>query len=313
MTRILWNSAFVISTAALAQPVPTVLLDTLKNSVVRIEAGDQTGAGVVLHMEGDTAQVLTAFHVVGSAGGNGISVTFRGDSATVWRATVVGRTEIDEYDLALLRVEKSGAKPPTAPPTVTVRRDPQQDDVVFAIGHDGDNAWMHTDAGRVTRATDSIDIASFRFTDRGVRSGYSGGPVFNARGELVGITMQTDEETAQALKIETALEVVRSRFGSSLLNRLDIRRDDPGAEEELRRKLTSLQKQGESITGFFERRRRQAELAGGHLRFEIQTAIDELRQQLGAATKALDEQQVLEADRHLTSVQETLQRLDAMR
>jgi S1-C subfamily serine protease len=253
-------AALMISglTDATPQDVPW---DILKDSVVRIESGGEVGSGIVLHIDGGSAQVLTAYHVV--VGGDSIAATFRGDPATVWSGEI-GNHASPEYDLALLRIRKEGATPATDPPRLIVRQDPRLEEVVRAIGHDGDNSWMHTDNSRVTRETDSAQIAMFRFSDRGVREGYSGGPVFNSRGELVGITVQTDGETAAALKIHTALQVVRDRFGSRLLNRLDVKKDDPAADEDLRRRVELLTSRYMGISGFSGKLLRELEaLFGG--------------------------------------------------
>jgi len=60
-----------------AQPFDEARFAALMRAVVRIEAGNELGSGIVLHQEGDSAVILTANHVVKSS--TDIGVYFYGD------------------------------------------------------------------------------------------------------------------------------------------------------------------------------------------------------------------------------------------
>jgi serine protease Do len=149
-------------------------------SVVQVRSrGRGTGAGVIWDAEG---LVLTSHHVV--AGGR------RGSRAQVvvhdgrtFDAEVVKRGR--ELDLALLRIEEAPGDLPTAPvgDSGTLR----VGQLVYAIGH----PWGRL--GAVTAGIVSgLDVvrggkARYVQSDVALAPGNSGGPLFNARGEVVGI------------------------------------------------------------------------------------------------------------------------------
>ncbi len=158
-------------------------------SVVSIEASSSegrasTGSGFVVRADG---YIVTNNHVVDGADGS-IKVLF-GDG-TVTDATVVGKTS--DYDLAVLKVDKTGLTPLTlADSSAVVVGDP-----VIAIGSPlgldstvttGIVSALHRP---VTTSSETGDGAAFMDaiqTDAAINPGNSGGPLIDSAGQVIGI------------------------------------------------------------------------------------------------------------------------------
>ncbi|MFY9345033.1 MAG: trypsin-like peptidase domain-containing protein [Planctomycetota bacterium] len=148
----------------------------------RLQAQAKTGSGVLLDAEGT---ILTAAHVVDLA--DGLEIEFADGSKQ--KAAVIAVEP--GADLALVRVP--GALPPGAAPCVLgdsslVRIGNE----VFAVG--SPLGMGHTlTAGHVSaRRRDEVFMGGMRLvehlqTDAAINPGNSGGPLFDRRGEVVGI------------------------------------------------------------------------------------------------------------------------------
>jgi hypothetical protein len=88
---------------------------------------------------------------------------------------------------------------------------------------------------------------------------------------------------------------------------------DREAEDELQNRLQLAKTRGQALADFFDRRRRTVETSGGHLRPEIETAVQEYALGVRSATKSLQDHQVAEARNQIETLEKTLQRLDAMK
>jgi serine protease Do len=149
-------------------------------SVVQVRSrGRGTGAGVIWDAEG---LVLTNHHVVaGGRRGSRVQVVLRDGRA--FDAEVVKRGR--ELDLALLRIRDAPADLPAAP--VGDSGALRVGQLVYAIGH----PWGRL--GAVTAGIVSgLDVprggkARYVQSDVTLAPGNSGGPLLNARGEVVGI------------------------------------------------------------------------------------------------------------------------------
>ena len=143
------------------------------------DCGEPDGVGTAFLISAD-GLALTAYHVVYGAR-NLVAVTADRKRLSV---EVVGFD--DQQDVALLRVNVAAAVPflPLAPAR------PAVGDAALSIGN-GDGAFLQPKTGRVL----GLDAASDRadFVDRALKlsvplvPGDSGGPVLNARGEVVGV------------------------------------------------------------------------------------------------------------------------------
>jgi S1-C subfamily serine protease len=190
-----------------AQSAGVVLIDT----VLPYQNAQAAGTGVVLTASG---QVLTNYHVVEGAGT--ITVTVAGGGQT-YQATVVGTDPTD--DVALLQL--TGASGLT---TVTADDDVAKvGDAVTAVGNAGGTGSLSAASGSISSLTASVTAASegsssgsetlssMIETTADVVAGDSGGPLFDAEGEVVGIDTAAStgaEIDGYAIPIQRALSVV---------------------------------------------------------------------------------------------------------
>jgi putative serine protease PepD len=161
------------------------VIDHMAASVVTISAdlpgGQSVGTGVIISSDGE---ILTNAHVV--------------DGATEIRVRLAGETEPREArllasdpgnDLALLRMsgDSFDAAVFADPGSVSIG-----DEVVaigFALGLDGDPSVTLGIVSAIDRTigTEGAFLDGLIQTDAAISSGNSGGPLVNARGEVVGI------------------------------------------------------------------------------------------------------------------------------
>ncbi len=163
-----------------AAPVglPPELLARIRASIVRVQAARGGAAGVVW----GAGAVVTNYHVVAGAGPGLRVVSADGDVAAA-RVRDASR----RLDLALLAVEGGDGLPP-APIGRSARL--RVGELVFAIGHPWGEPWAVT-AGVVSALGGTP--GSGRGTAAVIRSdvrlapGNSGGPLVDARGQVVGV------------------------------------------------------------------------------------------------------------------------------
>ncbi len=148
-------------------------------SAFRLEVGIGAGAGVVLHESGF---VVTAAHVVDQA--EVIELEFKDGSKSSARVVTLSRTE----DLALLKAERvpKGINPPPLADSDKLR----VGQVVFAVGTPQN--YPHTLSSGVISSVRNepnrgLTPGHVIQTDAALNPGNSGGPLFNDKGEVVGI------------------------------------------------------------------------------------------------------------------------------
>lgn len=195
---------------------PVDVTDALQRGVVLI-AGDTAsesvaGTGMVLT---DDGLVVTNYHVVRSTESLTATVAATGKRFT---ATVVGRDAT--ADVALLQL--SGA---SGLDTVTIDQDPVSvGDVVVAAGNANGQGYISANRGNVTRMEQSISVqgpaaddpsetlTGLVETNAAAFPGDSGGPMFDAQHEVLGMTTAgTEGEDAHhvyAVPIADALGIV---------------------------------------------------------------------------------------------------------
>ena len=173
-------AAFLINTPEIYQQVI--------QSVVRISDGEFTfGSGVIIDTEG---HVMTAHHVVDTL--SDIYVVLY--DGRISRATVVGESDLS--DIAILELDiNPGVQPPPFADTSQLKIG----DAVVAIGSpvESDSAEELRDtltAGIVSQLNrfvqiDGSSIPNLIQFDAPVNPGNSGGPLFNADGEIIGIVI----------------------------------------------------------------------------------------------------------------------------
>lgn len=141
--------------------------------------GVNAGSGFVLSQEGF---IVTNHHVID--GSTAISVTFA--NGTQADARLIGSDSIN--DIAVLKIEANGLRPVTIGSSADLR----VGDQVVAIGNALGELSFSLTAGYVSGTDRSIStdgsVINMIQTDASINSGNSGGPLFNSRGEVVGIT-----------------------------------------------------------------------------------------------------------------------------
>jgi S1-C subfamily serine protease len=194
------------SQAAAAQSKGVVLIDT----VLRYAGARGAGTGVLLTSSG---QIMTNYHVI--EGTTSITVTVA-STGTTYAATVVGHDQT--RDVALLQLEAASGLD-----TVAVDHDPVAvGDRVTAVGNAGGTGSLTAADGRVTALDATVTTAaegavaaetltSMIETDADVVAGDSGGPLFDAQGEVTGINTAGSNGPpidSFAIPIREALSVV---------------------------------------------------------------------------------------------------------
>ena len=193
--------------ATAAQSAGVVLIDT----VLPYQHGQAAGTGMVLTSSG---QVLTNYHVVQGSGSIRVTVAQTGQT---YQATVVGTDPTQ--DVALIQL--TGASGLT-----TIKPDTDGVDVgaqVTAVGNAGGTGTLSAADGQITGLDASVTAASeggaspetlngMLETDANVLAGDSGGPLFDAQGEVVGIDTAGSSggaPDAYAIPIDRALSIAQ--------------------------------------------------------------------------------------------------------
>ena len=149
------------------------------DSVVAIVTNTASGSGFLISTDG---YILTNYHVV--EGSRTISVTLH--DGTLYEATGIGYD--DTNDIALLKIE--GTDFPAA--TMGKSDNLIVGDQVVAIGNPLGELTSTLTVGYISAKERDITtdgtIINMLQTDAAINSGNSGGPLFNMKGEVIGIT-----------------------------------------------------------------------------------------------------------------------------
>ncbi len=159
------------------------------NTVLRYEGARAAGTGMILTSDGE---ILTNNHVV--EGATSIKVTVVSTGQT-YRATVVGTDKLD--DVAVLQLSGvSGLSTVTPDITSAV----QVGDAITAVGNAGGAGGIPsavsgtvTDRRTAITTNSELNVDGERLrglieVDADIRSGDSGGPLYDAQGEVIGMT-----------------------------------------------------------------------------------------------------------------------------
>jgi S1-C subfamily serine protease len=197
------------------------VIDHIAPSVVTISAdvpgpggarGQSVGTGVIITSDGE---ILTNAHVVAGA--------------TEIRVRLAGETEPREArllaadpgnDLALLRMSGDGFDAAVFADPDSVRIGDEVVAIGFALGLDGDPSVTLGIVSALNRTigTQGAFLNGLIQTDAAISSGNSGGPLVNARGEVVGINTAVARDTATsaatnvgfAISVAEALPVIEA-------------------------------------------------------------------------------------------------------
>ena len=183
--------------------LPTDVLDRVRPSIVRVHGrGPGAAAGVAWRPDA----IVTNHHVV--AGARRVLRVLTADGRThAARVLALGR----QVDLALLEV--AGADLVPAPVGQSARL--RVGELVFAVGHPWGQPWVVT-AGVVSALSTlplpgHADSRSYIRSDVHLAPGNSGGPLLDARGEVVGLNAMV---IGGDLAVAIPSDVVRRWLGS---------------------------------------------------------------------------------------------------
>ena len=154
----------------------------LQRSTVSVIAGPSTGSGFVV---GDERWIITNFHVVEPARGRDVQVRF--GSGVTLSASVIEQDS--SHDLAILEVR--GGRVPSPPLTLGDSDDFEVGQTVLAFGSpfglDGTLTEGIVSARRDVPGVGGGLARRLIQTDADINPGNSGGPLFNHKGEVVGV------------------------------------------------------------------------------------------------------------------------------
>ena len=186
--------------------VVTIQTEIITQSFFQQYVGGATGSGFVIS---DDGYILTNAHVI--EGANSIKVTF--ESGDTFSATLVGTEE--DNDLAVIKIETPYVLNPVVmgdSDEVIIGED------VFAIGNPLGELTFSITKGIVSAINREIQIDTFNSinmfqVDCAVNEGNSGGPIFNNKGQVIGIVSakyasETIEGLGFCIPITDALTIV---------------------------------------------------------------------------------------------------------
>ena len=206
-------SAPAHSGAALDEGLPVDEAPGILMVESQVGMGVGTGTGMVLSADG---LAITNYHVVADSTTVRVSVA---DTGEVFEAEVLGRDAT--HDIAVLRLQDASGLQ-----TASLAEDPpSRGDAVAAVGNGSGQGYLTAVRGEVLGTDESIlagdeqqrDLSHLKGlfrTDADVVPGYSGGPLVNADGQVVGVTVAaSDGRTSRAvdgyaIPLQDAIDVV---------------------------------------------------------------------------------------------------------
>lgn len=177
-------------------------------SIVRIQAGDLQGSGVIYEEDGNTLLIATAGHVLARDTGE-LQVTLPDGT----QVTATGTKTADSCDLAFLWVDKTELSEETWKACLPV----QTDRNVFDALKEYDDVWMYGGESGVPVYAFAVDpwiyvedFDQYMLLLQGLMvPGMSGGGAFTENGVFVGILCGGDEEGKVAVVPYSMIETER--------------------------------------------------------------------------------------------------------
>ena len=193
-----------VSTTTTAKPIAAIY-DQACNEVVGIttevtytnffgqtSSSAVSGSGFIISADG---YILTNYHVIEYAYKGNYAVTVMLHDGTRYEASIVGVEDCN--DIAVLKIDASGLDPVTFGDSDKL----SVGDDVYAVGNPLGELEFSMTTGRVSAldrlitTDESAEAINMFQIDAAVNSGNSGGPVYNANGEVVGIVTAKYSET----------------------------------------------------------------------------------------------------------------------
>jgi serine protease DegQ len=214
------------------------LADDVSHSVVNVNAGRRNGTGIVWNADG---LVVTASHVIG---GSASPMVTLGDGRE-FQAKVVGR---DMYsDVALLKVDASGLTPVNPGSAKGIKVGQFVLALANAFGKKPTaTSGIVTSPGRSMRGWWGMTIEDAVVSDAKLNPGYSGGPLVDASGNLLGMNVAYFAGRGVAISVDSLKETVEklSKDGRVRKGYLGVVVDPVELPEELSKEQASGQVEG---------------------------------------------------------------------
>lgn len=193
-----------VSTTTAAKPIAAIY-DQACNEVVGIttevtytnffgqtSSSAVSGSGFIVSPDG---YILTNYHVIEYAYKGNYAITVMLHDGTRYEASIVGVEDCN--DIAVLKIDASGLDPVTFGDSDKL----SVGDDVYAVGNPLGELEFSMTTGRVSAldrlitTDESAEAINMFQIDAAVNSGNSGGPVYNANGEVVGIVTAKYSDT----------------------------------------------------------------------------------------------------------------------
>lgn len=172
-------------------------IDTTKKAIVRIATKDGEGTGFFIHPEG---VIVTNAHVVG----DDIAPKIIFSDYSFATSRVIARYK--DEDIAVLQIDKKEIPYLNLLPDVTI--EPQEE--VFIVGYPmgttvrGEPTTVRTQY--IAERTFKDDPSTFIQLETGIDGGFSGSPVVNACGDVIGIATMSTNTSSMAIKGSFVIE-----------------------------------------------------------------------------------------------------------
>ena len=166
--------------AKLDTSVVTIKVTEYKIANQQLQASDGLGSGVVISTDG---MILTAAHVVEFA--NEVVVKFANE--TTYPADVLAVASAADVALLKLRIVPKGLRPAILGDSDTSKIGEQIVVIGAPLGLEHSLSVGHISRKMKKNILSNGEMAEFIQTDAAINQGNSGGPMFNLKGELIGI------------------------------------------------------------------------------------------------------------------------------
>ena len=174
----------------------------------RTRSSQVSGSGFIVSEDG---YILTNSHVIEDAAESGGEITVLLYDGSEYSAAVVGYDQ--DNDIGVLKIEATGLKPAAIGDSDALR----VGETVYVVGNAlGYLEWSMTSGlvSGVDREISAYDAVSGRSntlntfqTEATINSGNSGGPVYNARGEVVGVAVASASSQSYAESLNFAIPI----------------------------------------------------------------------------------------------------------
>jgi tetratricopeptide (TPR) repeat protein len=200
LTALLLSTSFLTASRATTPPTPQIaqlddniltpqqVQQTAKNITVRINSSNNGGSGVIIAQKGSNYLILTNAHVVKRA----TKIEIQAPDGQKYQATAIDGGFDSKYDLALLQFTSKTKY--TLANLSSVSGSPiEPERTIYSAGFPFDSSKIRITKGEVSQLSDIPfnDGTQIGYVtdkgEKGIRQGMSGGAIFDAQGNLLGI------------------------------------------------------------------------------------------------------------------------------